>query len=291
MSKLSHRAMLMTLNIRLWKATATDRSVAIQAELSNSAESGTMTVIKKLAPKHVIAPIGMIARIGREEHYKLTLPGLVTGQHLLPTAAFERYMMTQREIKENFFNAVENFLVVYPEIVAKAPKRLGGANRASDFPSTTVIRSYFDYNYHPSPVPEVTDWRLDDEVSSVDQEQMRSEITASVEGMYAKATAEVFSQCQEWLEKLKTQAENYNVRAPGAMLRDATIENMQEFVDIVQSMNITGDPKLTAVIVDMRKFSKVAGEELRKSEEKRTEVADLAGSILAKINKNKGLAV
>lgn len=290
MSKISHRAMLMTLSIRLWKATATDRSVAIQAELSNSAESGTMTVIKKLAPKHVIHPIGTIARIGREEHYKLTLPGLVKGQCLLPTAVFERYMMTQREIKESFFAAVENFIRIYPEIIAKAPKRLGGANRASDFPSVTVIRSYFDYSYHPSPVPEVSDWRLDDQISSVDQEQMRSEITASVEGMYAKATAEVFAQCQEWLENLKKQAENYNVRAPGAMLRDATIENMQEFVDIVQSMNITGDPKLAAVIADMRKFSKMAGEELRKSEDKRTEVADLAGSILAKINKNRGLA-
>ncbi len=289
MNKLSHRAMLMHFSVRQWKATKSDRSLAIQTEMNNSAETGTMTVIKSLVPKHLIHNIEVIARIGREEHYKLTLPGLVQGQHLLPTAQFERYMQTQRAVKENFLDAVEKFVGIYPDIIANSPKRLGKAALKSDFPSTTVIRSYFDYTYTPSPVPEAQDWRLDD-VDAADQDAMRAEITASVEQMYSKATQDVMDQCKAWLEKLKGQADNYNVKAPGAMLRDATIENMQEFVEIVQSMNITGDLTLQKVISDMRKFAKVSGEELRKSEENRKDLSGLASKILAKFPKQQGAA-
>ena len=77
---LSHRAMLIALNQRAWKGTATDREVAAQAEINAAAEQGTMTVIKQLTPKYLIQPIKSIMTLGRQEHYKMTVPGLFRGQ-------------------------------------------------------------------------------------------------------------------------------------------------------------------------------------------------------------------
>ena len=95
---LSHRAVVVTLNQRAWKGKAADRELAAQTEMNSNAESGSMTVIKELTPKHIIQPIRDILRIGRQEHYTMTSPGLLRGQHLLPTSMFETYMMVQGEM-------------------------------------------------------------------------------------------------------------------------------------------------------------------------------------------------
>ena len=190
-SPLSHRAVLVNLSIRQWKGVATDREVAAQAELSAGAEQGTMTVIKELTPKYLINPIKQIARLGRDEHYRITLPGLIQGQHLLPTAMFEHYMLAQGAIKEQFFDAVEDFIKAYPEIRSMAASRFGTAYKDHDFPSVASIRSFFDYTYHPSPVPEVTDWRLDG-VEPAHLDDLRKEVENSVADMYRDATKALY---------------------------------------------------------------------------------------------------
>ena len=284
-NKLSHRAMLMTFTQRAWKGKATDRAVAAQAEVANAAEQGTMTVIKELTPKHLIQPIKTIMTLGRNEHYKMTLPGLVRGQHLLPTAMFEQYMLTQREIKTQFFDVVEKFINVYPGIIEKAESRFGNAFRKSDFPTVNSIRSYFDYSYTPSPVPEASDWRI--EGDGIDAEALRAEVTDSVNDMYRKATEELMGQCKDWLTKIELQTKHYSTDAPGAMLRDAMLENMNDFVSIVRDMNITGDPKLAKIAEEMQQFADLSGPELRRDEKHRKQLSVAAGNILKKLNGEK----
>ena len=266
---IAHRAVLVSLTQRMWKGTATDREVAAQAELSAGAEQGTMTVIKELTPKYLMLQIKGVARLGRTEHYRMTVPGLITGQHLLPTAMFETYMLAQGAIKDQFFEAVEDFIKLYPDIRHKAASRFGTAYRDKDFPSVHGIRSYFDYSYHPSPVPDVSDWRLDG-VDSKHVDELRKEVEDSVANMYREATKTVFERAREMLESLISQAKNYSLDAPGAMLRDATIEHVRELSSLVCSMNVTGDPVLEDVGQRMLKeFADLSGKELRSSADSR----------------------
>lgn len=285
MANISHRAMLMTLNQRAWKGKATDRAVAAQAEVANAAEQGTITVIKDLTPKHLIQPIKTIMTLGRTEHYKMTLPGLVRGQHLLPTAMFEQYMLTQRTIRDQFFEVVEKFLEVYPGIIEKAEHRLGNAFRKSDFPTVNSIRSYFDYSYTPAPVPEASDWRIEGE--GIDIDELRAEVADSVHNMYKQATENLMEQCKDWLTKIESQSKHYSSDAPGAMLRDAMLENMKEFVAIVRDMNITNDPKLAMIAEEMQQFADLSGPELRRDEARRKELTKVAGGLLKKLAEDK----
>lgn len=284
----SHRAVLVALNQRAWKGAATDREVAAQAEINAGAEMGTMTVIKQLAPKHLIAPINTIKRLGREEHYKMTVPGLFRGQALLATRMFETYMLTQGEIKEQFYHAVDAFDRVYPSIISKAKVKLGSAFRDRDFP--TNIKGYFGYDIQSAPVPEVNDWRLDG-VAPKDVANLRSEVEDSVKKMYADATQTMFERARDMLESIARQAKNYSTDAPGAMLRDATIEQMREIAGLVCDMNITGDPLLDKIGREMvRDFADLQGTELRKSAELRSDIANKAQKILAKLSPVKRIA-
>lgn len=283
-SPISHRAVLVTLSQRMWKGKAIDREIAAQAELSAGAEQGTMTVIKKLTPEYLISPIQKVARLGRDEHYRMTVPGLITGQHLLATALFETYMLAQGAIKEQFTEAVSDFIAAYPSIRERAKtQRLGSAYKERDFPSVQSISSYFDYSYFPSPVPDVSDWRLDG-VEPQHVTELRKEVEESVATMYRDATRTVFERAREMLESLVRQAKNYSLDAPGAMLRDATIDQIKEISSLVCSMNITGDPLLDEIGTRMLKeFADLSGKELRANADSRKAVMHSAQKLLAKM--------
>jgi hypothetical protein len=280
---MSHRAMLVSLNQRAWKGSATDREVAAQAELHAGADMGTMTVIKQLTPKYLIQPINTIKTLGRNEHYKLTMPGLFRGQALLPTKLFETYMMTQNEIAEQFFAAVDNFIKAYPGVRDKAKVHLGTSFKERDFPSVTAIRTFFDYAIQAAPVPEVGDWRLED-ISGQDVSELRGEVEDSVKRMYQDATKTVMERAKTMLESMARQAKNYSTDAPGAMLRDATIEQMKDIAALVCDMNITNDPMLDRIGKELlRDFADLSGSELRKSAEMRKDIAGKAQKILDKM--------
>lgn len=286
---LSHRAMLVELNQRQWHGTAGDREVAAQAEITAGAEQGTMLVIKRLAPKYLIDPIAKIARLGRDEHRRMTVPGLFQHQYLLPTRMFETYVMTQDEIKDQFFKSVDAFDAVYHEEVRERAKRkLGSAFKDRDFPDH--IKPYFDYRFSMAPVPEVNDWRLDG-VAQADTDALRNEVENNVREMYNEATRTVFDRARTMLENIYSQAKNYNPKSPAATLRDASIDQMIELASSVCDMNITGDPLLERVGKEMlRDFADMKGTELRRSEELRDDIADKAKKILSKLSPVKRIA-
>jgi hypothetical protein len=290
MANLSHRAVMVVLNQRAWKGKAVDREVAAQAEINANAEQGTMTVIKQLTPKYLIQPITNIMQEGRAAHYKKTLPGLFRGQAILPTKMFEDYMVEQQEYGDQFFSAVDKFIGIYPDIREAAKGKLGTSYKESDFPTADAIRSYFDYKVTPGPIPEATDFRLEG-VSAENTAVFSSEVQDSVKQLYADATKTMFDRARAYLENFYRQAKNYNVKAPGAMLRDATIDQMNAFAEMVCDMNITGDPLLEQVGKELLKdFVDLSGKELRKSAEMRTEIADKAKRILDKMTPVKRIA-
>jgi hypothetical protein len=281
---------LVELNQRAWRGHIADREVAAQAEIHAGAEMGTMTVIKQLAPKHLIDPINKIRRLGRDEHRRMTVPGLFQHQYLLPTRMFETYMMTQEEIKEKFFEAVDAFDRVYPQLLDRAKIKLGTSFKDRDFPQIGSIKSYFDYKVQVGPVPEVNDWRLDG-VSSKATDDIRNEVEDSVRQMYNEATRTMFDRTRAMLENFASQAKNYNPKSPAATLRDATIDQMKEFAEVVCDMNITGDPLLERVGKEMlRDFADLQAVELRRSEELRSDIATKAQKILSKLAPVKRIA-
>ena len=282
MTPIHHRAMMVSLHQSYWQAHASDRDVAAKAEEGAEAESGVFKVIKELTPKVYITPIRRTAQIGREEHHRMTLPGMFKNQQLLATEMFEKYLAVQGEIKEHFFERVKRFIEIYPELVASAPRRLGDAYKAEDFPSAADIGRAFKYEYRFAPVPEVNNWFLDG--LSVDEtDVLRHEVRNEVEAMFVNATAELFERAKETLQKIIDQAEAYDGSQP-SLLRDTTIFNAKEMASLICGMNITDDPLLKAVGTEMMEsFHNLDAKTLRSNAQERSKIADLAKKIRMKI--------
>lgn len=283
MTLLSTRGMLVTLSMRAWKATATDRELAEATEQAAHAETGTMKVIKELTPKEYIKPITSIMGLGRTEHYNMTVPGLTRGQHLLASAMFERYNEVQKMVQDEFQRRVYAFLEIYPDLVLAAPQRLSDGYKPEDFPTPKQIRSYFEYTFVFVPVPTVQDWRLEG-LTSDDTEALKARAEDEMRVMYTRATREVYARAREILVRVAQQARAYKGGPGSAQLRDQTISNLKEMADLVVKMNVTDDPELTRVGYEMiEAFADEQGETLRHDENARLRIAAAAERIAARI--------
>lgn len=229
-------------------------------------------------------PIRRVANYGREQHERLTLPGLQKGQQLLSTKLFDEYAMTQSEIKDRFFIEVRRFSEIYPEIVSAAPARLGKAFRPEDFPNPDEIKGYFDYKVRFTPVPETGNWLLDD-VDMDDLEKLRNEVMNEQNDMVREATKQLIDRTVTVLQNLHSQAKNYTEGfGSGGLLKDVTINAVKDLAQLIPSMNIAGDPILDAAARDMIKgFEKLVPDEVRHSEAMRRKIAATAERIMKKL--------
>lgn len=283
--RLNEAAMLVTLHQRAWKGRVSDRDVAYQTEESLSSEHGTITVIKDLTPRRFLKPIYNLMQLGRTQHYNMTVPGLVRGQHLMAAAMWWEYMEVQKQIRTAFWSAVDNFIDEYPSIVESAPDRLAGAYKRGDFPSQETIRTFFDYDVQFQPVPRTEDWRIQG-IGEDETEALRDRLSKEIGDMYKSATEEVFERAKDVLERIAKQAGQYTGGPGSTQLRNATIENMQEVASLIRRMNVTGDADLDEVGSEMEAmFENITGDELRSDGEKRAKITEDAQKILDRINK------
>lgn len=284
----SNNAVLVSLNQRAWKATATDRDIASQAEEANEAETGVISVIKKLTPNHYISPIKSIMAIGRTEHYRMTSPGLTRGLHLLAAPMMQRYTMIQSEVQDQFVLAVNRFVSIYPSILEMAPDRLGKAFKEEDFPTAAQIKTFFEYKIKLVPVPDLNDWRLDG-LTNEDTDQIRSDIENDVRSMFNTATRELYDKARSVLEKVANQAKEYKGGPGSSTLRDATIDSLKEMAELIPLMNVTNDPVLFDIGKEMTdNFTNIVGSDLRKNEEMRHDLGATIGRILDRFPKRDG---
>lgn len=279
---LANKSMFVSLHQRVWTAAKRDQSLAGMVEEETKAQQNTFRVMKQLVPSHFLAPINRIALLGRAQHERLTLPGLVKGQQLLATKAFEEYAIIQGDLKEEFWKEVDRFAEIYPKIIEMAPSRLGSAFKASDYPDPKNIRAHFDYKLRFSPVPQGDNWFMDGIEGAV-LDDLRNEVENEKNEMFRAATHELMVRTKEILEKLAKQAAEYQ-KTNGNLLSDATINAVKDMAYLVNTMNITEDPKLTVIGKEMiQEFSDLDAKELRGNEEARTKIADITKRILGRM--------
>jgi len=284
MAKLADKAVQVELHTRAWTAIATDREIASKTENEYEAEKGTLRVLKELTPKSYMQQIHRIRTYGRNEHYRITVPGLARNQHILPTSLVEEYVMVQQAIKDEFFRAVDNFCEEYPSILKAAPDRLKGAYKEGDFPTEAQIRNYFEYRHRMFPLPQTSDWRLEGVPQDMTVE-LRNEVEDEVRSMYHRAAEELYDRVRETMENIAKQAENYNQKSS---LKAVTINNLKEFANLLPNLNVMDDPILKQVAKEMQdEFMTLDVGSLKENEDERTALADRARSVIARLGGQK----
>lgn len=269
------RSMLIDLSISRWTAIKHDRKVSAEVDQTHAAKQGGR-YNKYLIDKTHLAEIDRIANELRKYHYSRTLPWTDKGHRALPSELFFEYQQELQHYKQQFFSAVSDFVRIYPQLMQDARQRLGTMYRPEDYPQPSELFAMFNITIDIAPVPDANDFRVD--VAEEAKAEIRQQITKAVAERQAKMVKDCWARMREVVGRIADQCSKEK-----PVIRDSLMDNARELVSVLDALNITDDPAITAARNDISDRVIVPLGQLRTAPTVRMRVATAAQEILERI--------
>jgi len=232
-------AMLVEMNISVWTAQTTDKTVSAKVAADNNAAADAGLYKKNLmAGTTGRKAIADYAAGCRNWHNARTLPWSDRGARLLPTSLFFDYKGEANLRRDQFNQMVERFIDNYPAHVAAAQARAGALFNPADYPSADEVYKKFGFRLVFSPVPEAGDFRVD--LPNKELQEMQASYQAAFDDRLADAMREPWAKMHDMLTKMSEKL----ALTEKTRWYDSFVGNAQEMCQMLTHLNVTNDPKL-----------------------------------------------
>lgn len=241
---ISNNTMVVNLQISVWSGYKLDKGMTQKVTSEANAAADAARVNKHIVPKESLKEIITAQGALRTHFYTHTLPWGDNGDRLLPRLSFTDFMQEHGKLNEAFNNAVDNFInEKYLRARDQAAFRMGEMFRPEDYPEPEQLRRRFAVNLDIHGVPTGRDFRVDMDSATLDM--LRQQIESKNQERVTAAMQDVWSRLAEVLGHFATKM------ADDSVFRDSTVKNLEELVDMLPALNVTGDPKLEQVRQDI----------------------------------------
>lgn len=238
-------AVLIDLSISTWTGRKLDKRASNDVTASNNAAKGVANVHKKLLGDCAeLDAVQKFAANARNAHYAMTMPWSDLGLRLCPTTKYiadNGYERTMTELQTEFARLTDAFLQAYDWEIQNAQLKLGALFSHDDYPTRDSLAAKFKFRFTAMPLPDVGDWRLD--IGNEAAASMREQYEKFYSDQLAKAMADVWQRTHDALSKMSERLD-YAGKEDRKVFRDSLVENVQEIVDLLGTMNITNDPAM-----------------------------------------------
>jgi hypothetical protein len=158
------------------------------------------------------------------------------GFRLLPMEYYDDFNETFGKIKDEFEEAVKEFIDNYDKYLAESKKLLGNAFNANDYPDKAQLNTLFNLEIHTSKFPDIDDIRLN--LSGPELVSMQKDITDKYNDTIT--------------ESIETLCEM--VKTPNIDRRE-----VMKLLGVVESLNLGDDPEVTMRLTELKSTLKTAG--------------------------------
>ena len=268
---LKDQAILVSLSVTKPKMTEKDKNATTEVALDKNASTDAVAVIKKLYPKHLLAPIVECESSARRYIESVTQPW-ARGLALLPSRLFMDFQNQIGIYKLQFEQAVTVFLNNYANVMVQAQAEQGSMFDMSNYPDLSELRQDFSFGVRYIPMADVPSIALDLEASALAglkqeiEEQTKQALAVGQKSLYARLSAA--------LERIKVQCSNDKGK-----IYDSLTGNLDELLKVLPALNLAGDKQFEALCEQARQLV-VAPEAIRTVPEIRTNMAAKADEIL-----------
>lgn len=239
-------AVLIDLSISTWTGRKLDKRASHEVTAANNAARGVAAVHKRLLGDCAeLDAVQKFAANARNAHYAMTMPWSDLGMRLCPTKKYidsNGYERTMTELQTEFFRLTEAFLNAYDWEIQNAQLKLGALFSSDDYPSRDSLAAKFKFRFVAIPLPDAGDWRLD--IGNEAATAMREQYEKFYGDQLREAMADVWKRAHEALTKMSERLD-YADDTTKKVFRDTLVTNVQEIVDLLDTMNITADPAMT----------------------------------------------
>lgn len=283
---LTDRALMVNLSISQWSAAKSDKKINREVADSHGSDESMGNYRKALIARESIQTVTKLTGSIRSEHYRLTLPWRDSGDRVLSSVGYFAYVEKMRAFERDWNRAVSEFCANYAGYVADARTKLNGLFDAADYPSEAEIRGKFSFKLEINPLPAVDDFRV--QLGSEEIARIQQEFQSNAKTQIDRAMGDVWNRLQDVVSKMAERLKAYKVRPDGKVenpFRDTLVTNITDLLDIVPSLNLTGDANIETFAREIRESLTVySPEQLREAEYRREDVANRADEILNKMS-------
>jgi hypothetical protein len=146
-----------------------------------------------------------------------------------------------------------------------------------DYPDPGTLRDKFSINVEFTPMPDAQDFRID--VSNEALDELRTSVTQAVAERQHQAVKACYARIQDVVSKIYER-----LSVPDAIFKDSLITNAIELCQVLDGLNITDDPGITAICQEIRAKLLMPPSTLRNSMTIRARTASAAQEILQKLH-------
>lgn len=241
-TNLSFKAMLVGLTIHGWQARKYDKKISVEVAEQHAATADAGRFNKHLLPGSAESYVA-VHKKGRELrtfYYDNTLPWSKDGQRILPTANYEEFSEGIRKFKREYQLLADDFIREYPILKEDARILLNGMFNASDYPTVEEMREKFSIELETLPMPSAGDFRV--ALADKEVERIQREIEERLQQEIANANKDLW-------QRLRTAVDSMVVRLsiPEGKFHDTLVSNIEDIVDLIPRLNMTGDQNLENV--------------------------------------------
>lgn len=238
---LASSATLVELGISVWTARKLDKTASNEVTYSNNAARGMANVNKKLLDCDELTALQKFAANSRVTHYSMTLPWSDSGLRMLPTTKLFDYTKAMTALEQEFYQMVDRFLSKYEWEINEVQVKLGDLFNPNEYPSLATVRSKFAFRMNFIPLPEAGDFRVD--VGNEAEAMLKEQYAKFYEAQLTRAMNDIWTRAHEVLTRMSERLD-YGSNEQKKIFRDTLVSNVVDLIDIMDSMNVTGDPNM-----------------------------------------------
>jgi hypothetical protein len=274
---ITNECFLVNITVGKWAGYKLDRQASEETAKRANAKSGAVKVSKHLIDQDAVRKINTIDAQLRNHLKKYSLPWKESGDRIMPRRVYQQFLQEHSKLRDEYFAEVDKLVEIYAPERAKARFNLGELFKESDYPEPHALRRKFYVKLEIDPVSEgEKDFRVKmSDKSSTDQ--IKSEVEQQFKERIDRALAEVW----ETVDKVVSHFAE-SMSDPEKRFTANTLNKLQDLVEKIPVMNITGDPKLNEVadrIAD--RLSGFTADELRNDAKTRKRAAKEAQQIIS----------
>ena len=236
---LQSSAMLVELGISVWTARKLDKRASDDVTTQNHADKGMANVNKKLLACDELTAIQKFAANSRNAHYAMTLPWSDSGLRMLTTSKYFAYHKAMTALDTEFRTLVDKFLLRYEWLINETQLKLGDMYDPSEYPSLDRVQAKFGFRLNYIPLPESGDFRVD--IGNQQADELRDQYATFYNNQLTRAMNDIWKRAYEALSRMSERLD-YSDRDTKKVFHASLVGNVMDLIDIMESMNVTGDP-------------------------------------------------
>lgn len=272
---LASRALLVNLTIAQWSGRKLDKDATQAVRNHFGVDETTGNFTKCLIDPKLLDPITAQTSEIRTFHRKNTLPWSNEGARILAAVNFENYRKNMDRMISTRNDVVAAFCQKYYGLVSEQRKRLKDLFNEDEYPMDIESRFAVDIDMSPTPSPD--DFRI-----SLDADNLKR-LQEGVEKRNAevlrKAAEDVWTRLYLPIQHIVTTLSKDKPR-----IYDSLLGNVEEIVNLLPMLNITGDLRLKAMGDEVAAFfHKYTPNDLRDNKDVRVVVAREAQALADKM--------